>query len=307
MKRIFKFHIQIRIIAFLLTANFFWNISYAQNDQQQPEKKQAALQLSFYKDAGQSRFIVANVMAKNDSGKLVFVQGIKISFYASGLAGKSFLQEALTNEGGKARIPFPKVIAADTSGVTIIARLENDKIYDDTEVQASVKEASMVLSLTEKDSVKLITAFATEILANGEQRPLPGIEVSFGIKRLFGIMPLGEEATVTTDDQGLATFSFPKEINGDKNGNVVIVGKITDHDIYGNVEATTATQWGNQLIVEKNPFPRALWEPRAPIVLIVSFSIVFGGIWITYSIVIFQMIKIKRKKYLLNKDGAVEI
>jgi hypothetical protein len=306
MKCILKYHLQIRIIVFLLAANFFWTISYAQNGQQ-PEKKQATLQLSFYKDAGQNRFIVANVTAKNDSGKLVFVPGINIRFYASGLTGKSFIQQALTNEGGKARISFPKKIPADTSGVTIIARLENDKIYEDTEVQASVKEASMVLSLSEKDSVKLISAFVTEMMANGEQRPLSGVEVSFGTKRLFGIMPLGDEPTVATDDQGLATFSFPKEIKGDKNGNIVIVGKITDHDIYGNVEATTVTQWGTQLVVETNPFPRALWEPRAPIVLIVSFSIVFGGIWITYSVVIFQMIKIKRKKYSFNQGRAVEI
>lgn len=301
MKRILQYHIQIRIIAFLLAINIFWNISYAQNEQQEPGKKQAMVQLSFYKNAEQSRFIIANVTAKNDSGKLVFVQGIKISFYALGLTGKSFIQEASTNEGGKASIPFPKEIPADTSGVTIIARIENDKVYDNTEVQASVKEASLVLSLSERDSLKLITAFASETMANGEQRPAPGVEVSFGIKRLFGIMPLGEEATATTDDQGLATFSFPKEIKGDEKGDVVIVGKITDHEIYGNVEATTSTQWGAQLVVEKNPFPRALWEPRAPIVLIVSFSIIFGGIWITYGIVFFQIIKIKREKYSLNQ------
>ena len=307
MKTVSIYHIQKRMLACFFTAIFLCNISYSQNEQQESSgKKQAMVQLSFNKNADQSRYITAAVTSKNDSGKLVFVPDIKIKFYALGLTGKSFLQEALTNEGGKAKIPFPKNIAPDTSGISIIAAIESDKYYEDAKVQASVKEADLRIDLMEKDSLKLITATVTEVMANGEKRPVPDVEVSFGVKRLFGTMPLAEEAIATTDGEGAASFSFPKEIKGNEKGEVVIVATILDNEIYGNVEAIKNTQWGIPLAVDKNPFPRALWEPRAPIILIVSFSIIFGGIWITYGIVIFHIIKIKRKKYSLNQVEVLE-
>ena len=308
MRTVSIYHIQKRMIACFFTAIFLCSVSYSQNEQQESSgKKQAMVQLSFLKNADQTRFITAAVSSKNDSGKLIFVPGIKIKFSALGLTGKSFLQEAITNEGGKAKITFPKNISPDTSGITIIASIENDKMYEDAEVQAAVKEADLHIDLTKKDSSKLITATVTELMVNGEKRPVSGVEVGFGVKRLFGIMPLAEEATATTDDNGMATFSFPKEIKGDEKGDVIIVARIMDNEIYGSVEATTITQWGSPLVVEKNPFPRALWEPKAPIILIVSFSIIFGGIWITYGIVISQIIKIKKKNAQLKKTKSLAV
>ncbi|RTL55686.1 MAG: hypothetical protein EKK39_02475 [Sphingobacteriales bacterium] len=295
MKLTLKNQIVFKSATFILAAVLIWSTSYTRDQQQLDKKKTATVELSFYKNADGDRTIVANVSTKNDSGKLVFVRGVKINFYTSALAGKSFLGEALTSEGGKASIHFPKEISTDTSGVTIIARIENDKGYEDAEAQASVKDARLVLSLSEGDSSKLISVLATEILANGKEKPIPNVEVNFGIQRLFGIMPLSDEANVTTDDRGMATFNFPKEIKGDEKGNVVLVARIIDNEVYGNVEATSISKWGEPLVVEKNPFPRALWEPRAPIILIISFSIIFGGIWFTYGFVIYQITKIEKK------------
>lgn len=294
MKLPFKNQIVFKSAALILGAVLIWSTSYTKG-QQVDKKKTAIVELSFYKNAGGDRTIVANVSAKNDSGKLVFVQGVKINFYTSTLAGKSFLGKALTNEGGKATIHFPKEAPRDTSGITIIAGIENDKGYEDTETQASVKDARLVLSLSEGDSSRLISALATEILPDGEEKPIPNVEVNFGIQRLFGVMPLSEEANVTTDDRGMATFNFPKEIKRDEKGNVFLVTRIIDDEVYGNVEATSVSKWGEPLVVEKNPFPRALWEPRAPVILIISFIIIFSGIWFTYGFVIYQITKIEKK------------
>ncbi|WP_298391367.1 hypothetical protein [Hydrotalea sp.] len=293
MKLTFKNQIVFKSALLIAATVLIWNTSYTRG-QQVDKKKTAIVELSFYKNAAGVRTIVANVSAKNDSGKLVFVPGIKISFYTSTIAGKSFLGETLTNEGGKASIHFPKKIPIDTSGITIIAQIENDKVYEDAEAQASVKDARLVLSLSEVDSSRLISALATEILPDGEQKPIPNVEVNFGIQRLFGIMPLSDEAKVTTDDRGVAIFNFPKEIKGDEKGNIVLVASITDNEVYGNVEATSVSKWGEPLVVEKNPFPRALWEPKAPIILMISFSIIFGGIWFTYGFVVYQITKIEK-------------
>jgi hypothetical protein len=116
-------------------------------------------------------------------------------------------------------------------------------------------------------------------------------------------MPLGEEATATTDDQGMATFNFPDGINGDEIGKIVIVARIIDNDVYGNIETNASTSWGNRLVIEKNPFPRALWEPRAPISLIATFCVIFGGIWFTYGFVFYLLVKIEiNSKYPIESQ-----
>lgn len=283
------------ILFFAVT--FIWNTSFTRDKQQADEKKTAAIALSFYKTNDGKRMVVAQVSSKNDSGKLVFVQWVKINFYSLGINGKSLLRNVSTDEGGKAQINLPPGIPTDTSGATIIAAIENDKVYNDAEAQAYVKEANLTLTLSGKDSARLITVLALEVLPNGEQRPILNAEVNFGIQRLFGIAPLGDEATATTDDNGMATFKFPDGIKGDEKGKVVVVARMIDNDVYGNVEAASAATWGERLIPEKNAFPRALWEPRAPVLLITAFSIIFGGIWFTYAFVIFQLVKIKKQQY----------
>ena len=48
--------------------------------------------------------------------------------------------------------------------------------------------------------------------------------------------------------------------------------------------------------MDKNPFPRALWEPYAPPSLILVISILFGGVWCAYFFTFYQLRKIKRDK-----------
>ncbi len=297
MKPDYQNKILLKGIILMLAFAFISNSSFTQIQPQPKEKKTAAVDLSFYKDADGKRMVEARVSSKNDSGKLVFAQDVNIKFYAPGINGKSLLGNVVTGEDGKAGMHLPAAIPTDTSGVTIIAAIENDKMYKDAEAQASVKDASLVLTLSGKDSVKLITVLAAAIQANGEQRPIPNLEVNFAIQRLFGIMPLSDEATATTDENGMATFNFPAGIKGDENGKVKVVARIIDNEIYGNIETASVAAWGNKLIPETNPFPRALWEPRAPVLLMVTFSIIFGGIWITYAFVIFQLVKIKKQRY----------
>ncbi|MCX6290956.1 MAG: hypothetical protein NT126_04260, partial [Bacteroidetes bacterium] len=164
----------------------------------------------------------------------------------------------------------------------------------DAESEASVKNAKLMMTLSEKDTLRQMTVKASELLRDGTEKPLPNMEVKFGVRRLFGIMPMGEESSATTDESGTAVFTFPKDINGDETGSVEIVARILDDENFGSIEASAKTQWGMQLVVDKNPFPRAIWEPKAPLWLIIAFSTVFGAIWFTYGYVVYTISKIDR-------------
>ena len=182
MKLPYKNKILIKTVALLLTANLIFMNSYSQAT----EKKVAAIQLSFYKNSDESRTVAAIASTKNDSGKLVFVVDIKMNFYVLKPTGESLLASAFTDEGGKAVVQLPKNIAIDTSGLTITARIENDKEYANAEATGVVKDARLVLSISEADSSKIIKAVVTEIQLSGEEKPLAGVEVNFGIQRAFG-------------------------------------------------------------------------------------------------------------------------
>jgi hypothetical protein len=264
-------------------------------------KTVSAVSLSFYKNPDQSRTAIANVMQRDKkNGVMVFAKDTKINFYLKQSSGETLIGSAFSGVNGKALLVLSKTLPVDESGsVTIEAKLENDPVLANAETEASVKDARIVLSLSEKDTLKQITAKATQLLPDGTEKPIEKAEVKFGVRRLFGIMPLGEEPSATTDENGIAVFNFPKDINGDEKGNVEIVARILDDENFGNIEAAAKKQWGLPLVVEQNPFPRAIWEPKAPLWLIIAFTTVFGAIWFTYSFVVYTISgidKIEKKK-----------
>ena len=100
------YHIVLKAAVIIVALIFSCGISFSRDNQQQ-QKKTAAIDLSFYKNSDGNRIVVARVSSKNDSGKLVFAQGVSISFYSMGITGKSLLKNISTGEDGKASIHLP--------------------------------------------------------------------------------------------------------------------------------------------------------------------------------------------------------
>jgi len=69
-----------------------------------------------------------------------------------------------------------------------------------------------------------------------------------------------------------------------------------NNELFGNVENKANASWGIVLEKEIDPFPRALWEPYAPIPLIITVSVLFGGVWCVYFFIFYQMWNIKKEK-----------
>jgi hypothetical protein len=151
------------------------------------------------------------------------------------------------------------------------------------------------ITLDPKDTGRTITAKVSALNKDGKEIPTKDVEVNFYVQRLFGTMPAGEDHKVTTDKKGEAEFNLPKEIPGDTAGNLIIVAKIEDNALFGNAETKGTAPWGTALILEKDPFPRALWEPKAPPVLVITISTLFGGIWCTYFFMFWQLTRIKKE------------
>ena len=169
---------------------------------------------------------------------------------------------------------------------------------DSAEVAGSSSTAKLALSVNDADSVWLVQATFTGLDSAGKLGPLPNQTVSFYVKRLFGRMPMrDDDNTAVTDDSGHAVIQMPKNIPGGTTGMVTIVARVEGDDQTGLVATRDSGRWGTIVPLVANPFPRELWEPGAPIAMVITFSILFGGVWVTYGWVAAQVVTIKKESH----------
>jgi hypothetical protein len=270
-------------LPFLLVKNPVW-----------AQKKESSLQLSFLKKADQSKNILLTVKARNEAGKFAPAPNASLSIFIKSNEEWLLIKTLISDLGGKASMKLADDLPMDNEKYfSIMAKIENDSRYEDAEEELRVKESRLTLLLDPTDTNRILTATVTQTGNDGEPMPVQEAEVKFYVERLFGKMPVGEEFVVATDAAGKATYALPKNIpSSDTLGNLTIVAVIENNETFGTVESNASAKWGVPLQWEKDPFPRALWEPRAPPAMILFFAIVFGGIWLTYFFVIFQLIKV---------------
>lgn len=261
------------------------------------EKKESSIEMAYYKKADMTKWAVAIVTAKNNEGKFIPAKNARISFYMQDSNELQLLKNVYTDNKGKALIQLGKKMPLDTGGAfVVVAKIENDSLYEDANEKIRYKEANITIKLNPHDTSRTATAVVTEIGKDGNEIPVKDIKVNFYVQRLFGSMPAAEDFSVNTDENGEAVFSYAKSIPGDTAGLLTIAARMDEDEQYGNVENKANTSWGTRLKVEKDPFPRALWEPNAPLPLIITISTLFGGVWSVYFFIFNQMRKIRNEK-----------
>lgn len=138
---------------------------------------------------------------------------------------------------------------------------------------------------TEADGKKMLSAHVAT------SSPVEGVTVQFFAQRFFGLLPVGE---AETDAHGVAYIPFPQDLLGDSRGNVTIVATVEDSNGRSFGTGRAVVGWGLPTPAQHEPFPRALWAPRAPWSLIGVICVVFGGISLTYGYVVVQLVRIAR-------------
>jgi hypothetical protein len=289
-------HSTIRICLIMLAIAFICPVSFAGNEAGSSGKKQVTLQVSFFKGSDSVRTAVVKAKETDENKKLIDVAGLAINFYAPDHDTLLFIQKVITDEQGAATLVISKKIPVDTEGgMNIIAKVENNADYADAEISGSIKEAFILLNTTMTDTIKSINASVTQVDANGNASPLKDVDVTFYVKRMFGLMKLGEDATVSTDENGIAHIIFPENIKGDAEGTVTILARIENDENYGTVETKVLEKWGVPVVLENNPFPRAMWGIKAPLWMLFSFLGAVSGICFTLIYVFYQLYKIKNE------------
>ena len=164
--------------------------------------------------------------------------------------------------------------------------------------QDEMEDAIISISFSEDNDTKMIITKAVD----QSGAPIEDLELYYYVKRTFSLLPIGDPFN-STDENGIIEVEFPNDLPGDTEGNVVIVVKILESDLYNDQTLEVSKNWGIPTIMEDpKTEKRSLWAAaaNAPISLIVIVSSMIIAVWYIIFYIIFKLYKISRIKPLTN-------
>jgi hypothetical protein len=174
--------------------------------------------------------------------------------------------------GAEPAAPLPEPAAASPTAATT--------------VPASTPAAEVSLQLVTEDGEKLIRAVVT---SGG--KPVENATVSFGVKRTFGTMKVGEDHTL---DDGSAALKFPSDVPAGPAGELEVVAQVEAPPQFALARAEARFAGGTKFVPVAEPLPRALWARRAPYALMAPIVVLLAGVWSAYAFVVAQILAIRK-------------
>jgi len=159
----------------------------------------------------------------------------------------------------------------------------------------SGEQASMTVIF---DTLSKRVTISVYTLKDEVKIPVRGAEVLFFVKRYFGNLPLGDG--YTTNEDGVITYPFPSGIAGDSAGQVTLIAQLNESSGYGNAKKSILVPLGTPTEWVSLTAGRAMWNInfKAPVWLILSYSLTVLGVIITLIYIMLQI----RKIFLLGSD-----
>ncbi len=148
------------------------------------------------------------------------------------------------------------------------------------------KNATVTIAAEKNEEGKKV--LAATVLVDG--KPLANAKVGIFVKRTFGDLKLGEDTTL---DDGKAEVPFPSDLPGGTTGTLDVIARVIEPEQYASASIEKSMPGAVVVTVKDDPYPRAIWAPRAPLPLILTFVVLLSGVWGTYMFVIIQLRKIR--------------
>jgi hypothetical protein len=231
--------------------------------------------------------------------KFEAVKAIPVNVYFGEVTENNLLGKVTTDNNGAARIAIPANFKSTWDSLNEFKFLAESVPAKGEEVlttDLTIKKAVLEIDTANADGVRTVTAQLKEKLGN-EWIAVKDIEMKLGVKRLLSSLSVGDAETYTSDSSGIASAEFKRDsIPGDSKGALVLVARVEDNDVYGNLVVEKAVPWG---VVQKAPadfWRRTLWSTgnRAPgWLLCLAISIIIG-VWGTIFYLIRQLLIIKK-------------
>jgi hypothetical protein len=227
-------------------------------------------------------------------GTLTQLPGFKIEFFVGPDTAAKKAGEAATDRNGVAIFNCkPDQLVIDGEGkLNFKAVFAGKGSLEPAEELLSVKRARLEITPVKEDSV-LSLNFKLVDLSTGTETPVPETDVVVFVKRLFSGLKLGEGKT---NENGETQIEIANNLPGDAKGNITLIGKIEENELYGNLEATVKQPWGTPVSDKLQELPRALWSTHPPIWMLVTFIVLMTVVWGHYLVIIFELFRLRKEE-----------
>lgn len=172
---------------------------------------------------------------------------------------------------GRGLMPSFKEVLPETNRWKVISYIRSfDKEYVQIISKTDPSKSNLVKINMVFDSIT--SKLKVEVFANEKSGivPLKNSEIALFVTRYFGKMQL--DKTLRTDNNGNATFNYPKDLPGDKVGNVELIARVND-EVYGEIESTNKLKIAVPTDKPSLRENRAMWNVlvKAPFWIIILY------------------------------------
>jgi len=228
------------------------------------------------------------------NGTLTKLAGFKIEFTIGADSTAKKLGEAITDSKGVAIFTCKAdQLTTDAAGkLNFKASFLGKDSIESAEELVSVKRARLEITPLKEDSLLTVKVKLID-LSTGTETAVPETDLGVFVKRLFSPLKLGEGKT---DEAGEASIEIPNNLPGDSHGNITLLAKLDENEVYGNLEASVTQPWGTPVSDELKELPRALWSSHPPIWMLVTFVVLMSTVWGHYLVIIIQLFRLRKEE-----------
>jgi hypothetical protein len=227
-------------------------------------------------------------------GALIKLPYLKVTFIQVSEASENVLGFIITDRSGKGEFNYKSdSLKTDKEGkLHFKAMFAGNKSMEPAEAEVTIKRARLEIIPVKEDSLLTVKVKLIDI-GSGAEVPVPETALGLFVTRYFNPLKVGEG---TTDAAGEVTIEIPGNLTGDTIGNINLLVKLDENEIYGNVEASVIQPWGTKVSDKLNELPRALWSAHPPIWMVITFIVLMTTVWGHYIVIIYELFRLRKEE-----------
>ncbi|MDX1285817.1 MAG: hypothetical protein R3182_12425 [Draconibacterium sp.] len=289
MKKDHKIKILNKVIATILFIGFL-----VQTSAIQAQSVRSRLKITYEKNSDGTKELNAKLLLRQGR-RYIPAPDFEIEFTATNNKEVTRFGTGTTNTDGEAMMIISseyKVPVNEENYSTFTATFAGNDTCRSSTSDVEVKDISINVEVSDIES-KTVMVTLLEKDSTGNQIPVADEFLSISIERLYSLLPIGDGMT---DENGIFEFTYEDEIPGDAEGNINLVIRLEESELYGTVEAESKAKWGTPVSNEVDVSARALWSDQAPLWMLIAVFIVLIGAWFNFGLAIYNLLKIKKVK-----------
>lgn len=260
---------------------------------EEPSLISPAIEFSAVQKADNSIDLKAAMKAKV-KGQFIKLYKMKLSFFRVQDGTEQELGFVITDGTGKAVLNVKAdTLKPDAEGkLNFKVGFAGNKAMEAAEEVLAFKRARLEITPVKEDSLLSVRVRLVD-LGSGEEVPVKEATVGIFVNRLFLPLKVGEG---TTDEAGEATVEFPNNLPGDPKGNLTVLGRLDEHELYGNLEAAVVQPWGVPVSNKIEKQPRALWSTSPPLWMLITFVVLMVTVWGHYIVIVYELFRLRKEE-----------